>query len=88
MGDSKKKEKAFYGRLHLELLLLERVPFSLQAEFRCDYVIHQGITIKGEGEGVEEMEGNSGAADGHRLATARGQECFVPRCVRQVARRR
>lgn len=33
-------------------------------------------------------EGNSGATDDHWLATAQGQECFVCRCVRQVARRR
>lgn len=51
-----------------------------------DYVIHQGITIKGVGGGG--LEGNSGAADDHRIATAQGQECFVLQCVRQVARRR
>lgn len=70
------------------------------AVFGCDYVIHQGITIKkkgsgrgvgcvvGGGQGVEGLEGNSVATDDHRLATAQGQECFVRRCVRQVARRR
>lgn len=40
------------------------------------------------GQGVEGLEGNSVATDDHRLATAQGQECFVRRCVRQVARRR
>lgn len=40
------------------------------------------------GRCAEGLEGNSGATDDHRLATAQGQECFVRRCVRQVARRR
>lgn len=66
--------------------------FWLQADLGCDYVIHQGSTIKEEAvggcacvraEGV--LEGNNGSADGHRLATAQGQECPVARCVRQVA---
>lgn len=80
-----------YGGFHSDLLPLESSPFSLRAVFGCDYVIHQGITIKeGGGSGVcaEGLEGNSGATDDHRLATAQGQECFVRRCVRQVARRR
>lgn len=31
------------------------------------------------------LEGNNAGADGHRLATAQGQECPVVQCVRQVA---
>lgn len=69
--------------------------FWLWAELGCDYVIHQGSTIKEEEEAVGgwvggcacggRFEGNNAGADGHRLATAQGQECPVVRCVRQVA---
>lgn len=42
--------------------------------FGCDYVIHQGVAIKGRC--VEELGGNGASTDDH-LATAQGQECFV-----------
>lgn len=38
-------------RFPLRLASLGEEPFSLRAVFWCDYVIHQGITIKGRGAG-------------------------------------
>lgn len=39
-------------RFPLRFASLGEEPFSLRAVFGCDYVIHQGITIKGRGGGV------------------------------------
>lgn len=48
-GETHKKNPPW--RFPLRFASLGEEPFSLRAAFGCDYVIHQGITIKGRGAG-------------------------------------